>query len=1265
MAGGFAAGQGEPGLFRCGAFIVAPMFPQSRTFWRRAMETGAWASLPGFAMAAPDAVPVRSGAGGGWAWAVLGGALVGSAVAGWEVLRRRRREARADLHWRKILAMTDCMVWEAEVRREADRMHWRFTLLQPSQLYRRLAGGTPPAPERGLWQGFELPERAEMDRRSTEAMLSLKNGYEQSFPLRAEGRTYWLHETAAIEPVSPGCWRVVAVVTDVTARHEAEEARRVSEQRLERLAGDMHAMLWQASVAVLPDGLLRWELFMPRSELQRRLFGEATGDTPMLSWGDLGVPEAVAMDANAREAILSGRDGYEQEFHVPQTSGDIWLREQVTIRPDGDGRWSLIGVVVDVTMRHLADARRREEEARFQQLLSAANCLLWRGEVRRLVDGTLFWDALTSPSVLYQQIFGEQPAGTTCRLEWPRVNAPEICEMNERARAALLGGESGYTQEFRVLQPRRTLWLHEQVTITATGPDSWRLAGVVVDITARRDAEEARRAHEQQMARILDAVDCLLWQARVVDREDAQHWEMFIPPSRLYRKVFGEEAQPEANFHWERVVDATAKVRIDSVAAEALQSGARGYTQEFSVHCSSGGVRWLHEQVAIEPVGPGEWDLVGVITDVTPRHQAEEAEREHKRQLDKIFDVVDCLLWRAEVEERAGGELVWLVYVPGSNLYHKLFGPAEPDPRTALNWDEAGVQEYPEMQRRSAEAIHGGVPGYEQEFRASVGGKAYWLYERVSIKRIAYNRWELVGVIVDATAPKRAEAELAAEKERLAVTLRAMTEAVITTDIEGCVQFLNPAAVAMTCWETGDAVGRPVSDVCPLREEESETAVAVPVAQVLRGDSVAELPPRTTIVGRNGARRLVEGCCAPIHAADSTVVGAVLVFRDNTERDRLEQELLRASKLESVGLLAGGIAHDFNNILTAVLGNIALAQLDVEKESDLGRVLGDAERAALRARDLTQQLLTFARGGEPIRAAVRLPEIVAEMTRFALHGSKVKAEFDLAADLWPADVDKAQIGRVVHNLVINAVQAMPSGGTVRITGRNVRLAALELPQLRPGAYVHISVTDTGRGIAPDHIERVFEPYFTTKQTGNGLGLATVYSIVRKHKGHIGVESTLGRGTTFHVHLPAAEHAEMPAEAEPPVAHAMARGRVLFMDDEAPIRKLATTLLGRLGADVEVAADGQAAVDRFRAAREAGRPFDVVVMDLTVPGGMGGLEALERMRVIDPAVKAIVSSGYSSDPVLAHYRDYGFRGRVAKPYELTEFGRVLREVLESN
>ncbi len=1358
----------------------------------------------------------------GWWWALAGGAVVGLTLAGWRCWSRRRVDSAVDRRWRRALAMTDSMVWEAEVRRERDRMAWHFTMVQPSQLYRRLLGDHFPTPERGLWLDLHLPEQAEMDARSTVAMQEGKSGYEQDFRVLAEGRTFWLHETAAIETLGPDKWHVVAVVTDVTARREAEEIARANEQRLERLAGEMHALLWQARVVRRPVGAFDWEVFVPASELLRRLFGEARAVQPVLRWRDLGVPEAAAMEVTAREAILGGRTAYEQEFHVPRETGDIWLREQVAIRPVRDGEWALNGVIVDISQRRREEAQRRAEDANLQRLLSAAHCLLWRGEVRRLENGELSWDVLTSRSALYAEIFGDPPAGTACRLDWHRVAVPENAEIDARGAAAILSGKSGYEQEFRVLLPRRVLWLHEQVTISPAGPDSWNVVGVVVDVTARREAEEARRGHQAQLARILDAVDCILWQARVIDRGDGSlHWILFIPPSRLYRAVFGGEPGELPLFRWERVVDAATDIQMDGMAERAIFGGLRGYSQEFRALCPDR-PRWLHEQVAVEPAGPREWNLLGVITDATPRHEAEEAKREHQRQLDKIFDVVDCLLWRAEVEERPDGEQVWLVYVPGSALFHKLFGPAEPDPRTALNWDEANVPEYPEMQRRSAAAIRAGAPGYEQEFRAFVGGKMYWLFERASIKRTAFNRLELVGVVVDVTATrqaeqevrqselrfrtlfqhtpvamvetdfsaagrwleglratgvadlpthlashprdvwhaaglvrvvdcndmtlrvfgaatreellakrrrlvmpetleavrgtfvalaqgrdahecevrlrdlagrprqllvrwwigrnaagidlarsvvvlvdltdlKRAEAELAAEKERLAVTLRAMAEAVITTDVEGRVRFLNPAAVALTQWPAETAVGRPVAEVCPLREAENETVVPVPFERVLRGDTVAELPVHTTSAARGGGRRAVEGCCAPIHSADSAVVGTVLVFRDITERERLEHELARASKLESVGLLAGGIAHDFNNILTAVIGNLALGLLDVPAETELGAALRDAERAALRARDLTQQLLTFARGGEPIRTAVRLPEIIAEVTRFALHGAKVNAEFDLAPDLWPADVDKAQISRVVQNLAINAVQAMPAGGTVRLAARNVRVRALEVPPLAPGAYVRIAVADTGVGIKPEHLERVFEPYFTTKQTGSGLGLATVYSIVRKHKGHIRVQSALGHGTTFEVYLPAAEEAAPAAEADLPPARGGANGRVLFMDDEAPIRRLATALLRRLGSEVEVVADGQAAVERFAAARAAGRPFDVVIMDLTVPGGMGGLEALERLRAIDPAVRAIVSSGYSSDPVLANYRDYGFRGRVAKPYELAEFGRVLREV----
>ena len=383
---------------------------------------------------------------------------------------------------------------------------------------------------------------------------------------------------------------------------------------------------------------------------------------------------------------------------------------------------------------------------------------------------------------------------------------------------------------------------------------------------------------------------------------------------------------------------------------------------------------------------------------------------------------------------------------------------------------------------------------------------------------------------------------------------------------------------------------------------------------------------------------------------------------DITPRRQLEGEMLRASKLEAVGILAGGIAHDFNNILTVVLGNITLAEMDSGAQGAVVEMLRDAKRATLRARDLTQQLLTFAKGGSPVRSAVNLAELLSESAGFALHGAKVRGEFSFAPDLWSADADKGQIGQVVQNLVINSVQAMPEGGIVRVGAVNMAVPPeVAPPQLAPGRYVRISVSDTGVGIAPEHLANIFDPYFTTKQQGSGLGLATVYSIAKKHRGHIEVESRLGRGTTFHLWLPAASAEEVAANNRPALPAKM-KARVLFMDDEPAIRNMAGMFLGRLGIDFELAADGAAAVMRYKAAQTAGLPFDLVITDLTVPGGMGGREAMEQLVAFDPKVRAIVSSGYSRDPVLANYKAHGFCGILPKPYSLDQLQEALREVI---
>ncbi len=516
--------------------------------------------------------------------------------------------------------------------------------------------------------------------------------------------------------------------------------------------------------------------------------------------------------------------------------------------------------------------------------------------------------------------------------------------------------------------------------------------------------------------------------------------------------------------------------------------------------------------------------------------------------------------------------------------------------------------------------------------------------------------------LVDLTAIRGAQQALAAERERLSVTLSAMTEAVITVDGDGHVRFMNDAAGRLTGWAALQCIAQPLGQICPLQHA-TIPWVTAPAQAAMAGAGPVDLPAQTTLVSREGKSRLVEGQCAPIRDAGGVAIGAVLVMRDVTESSRIEAELIRASKMQSIGVLAGGIAHDFNNLLSIVMGNITLALLDAPTEATGGRWLREAERGALRARDLTQQLLTFAKGGDPVRTAAKLSDIVREAAEFALHGAAVKCEIEVAPDLRAADVDKGQIGQVVQNLVMNAVQAMPEGGVVRLDLRNETLAAGAVPTLPAGEYVRFEVADCGVGIAPQHILHIFEPFFTTKEHGSGLGLATVYSIIQKHRGHIAVESTPGNGTLFRIRLPATR-VDPPKPATPLNEGEPLRGRVLFMDDEEPIRIMTKALLERLGLEVVLTEEGGEAVRNYALARMNGKPFDLVIMDLTVPGAVGGAEAMREILKIDPKARGIVSSGYSSDPVMANFRDHGFRGMVPKPYRIADFARTIREVLSN-
>jgi nitrogen-specific signal transduction histidine kinase/ActR/RegA family two-component response regulator len=397
---------------------------------------------------------------------------------------------------------------------------------------------------------------------------------------------------------------------------------------------------------------------------------------------------------------------------------------------------------------------------------------------------------------------------------------------------------------------------------------------------------------------------------------------------------------------------------------------------------------------------------------------------------------------------------------------------------------------------------------------------------------------------------------------------------------------------------------------------------------------------------------------------------------NNSNRPVDRQDLKRRIRqLESIAALSGGIAHDYNNLLTAIMGNISLALEQVESDSKVSELLEQALAASRVAKTLTRRLITFSKGGQPTKKPTDIVNVIENTAAFSLSGSNVRCELGPSNGTWSASIDPQQIGQAIHNLMINAAESMPSGGTVSISFENMMV---DSPNsiLAPGRYIDIAIQDQGVGIPAEHIEKIFDPYFSTKAKGavkgTGLGLSISHSIISNHGGEITVCSRVGVGTTFHVLLPASEAPAgrgRPLKAKEnrgePGRPVLGQGRILVMDDEAMIRELTGNMLDYLGYDADFAAEGQCAVRKYRAALDASAPYDAVILDLTIKGGMGGQETMERLKEIDPSVKAIVSSGYSDNPVIADYKHYGFREVVAKPYEMVEFSQKLYRVVNDS
>lgn len=1094
----------------------------------------------------------------------------------------------------------------------------------------------------------------------------------------AEGvrRQTLMQWTVIVSPDGQPDWaRTVVTFSDLTEQRQAEARLQQSEDRWELAVRGLNVGLWEYDFtkekAFFSD---RWkemlgfrpeELTASRDEFWSRIHPEDVDRA------------RTAMQAHIDHAIPY----YNAELRLRCKDGSyLWVMSRGQALFDAAGQpQRIVGAHTDISEHKEAEQALRASEERYRLLFESNPSPMWLYDMRT----QRFLEVNTAAQITY---------GYT-RDEFLQMSIMDIRTADEQVRLKQV-------LEHKMLETRPNdlagIWRHQRkdgstlyMSITAHQYEFAHTPAVLVlaqDITERHLTEERLRVSEARYR--------ALFESAVEGVYECAADGTFRAVNPALARMLGHASPAEMI---ETVGNGRGVYRQRGRRREFLEAlGSNDTVTDFQSEamCADGSTKWVSENVRAIRDAQGELlYLQGFVSDITERRRAESALRASEERYRVLFEhspvaiveydyrsvgmwlndlrtagVHDLDRYMAENPEALSSSLHRIVPAGMNEAVVKLVGGRSKQ-EVAERMDWIFTEDAYLARQRAFVAIWKGVNQIEGELTLrAIDGTPRLVYYRwwlpVRAGKLDFEWTQLM--LVDLTGTKHAEAALATERERLSVTLRAMAESVVTTNTDGVIQFINHAAEELVGWKFGSAIGHPIEDVVMMRHQKTQAAVKLPLVEALAQHKVVDLPQHTTLVDRQGTARLVEGRCAPMFDDKDAPMGVVLVLRDIAERARLENEILRASKLESVGILAGGIAHDFNNILTVVMGNLTLAQLDTAANSKTARWLAEAERGTMRARDLTQQLLTFAKGGDPVRSAVRLPEVVRDSAAFALHGSKVSCEVDVTPDLWPADIDKGQIGQVVQNLVINAVQAMPEGGKIRARLRN-HSGAIGFNGDTPrndGRFVCISITDTGTGIRPEHLARIFDPYFTTKQSGSGLGLATVYSIIRKHQGHIEVESEMGKGTTFNIWLPAA--ATAPA-APPPGGTLPDRlsGRVLFMDDEETIRRMAQALLVRLGFEVVTVSDGAAAVSTYAEALSSGQPFRVVVMDLTVPGGMGGRQAMEELLKIDSGVRAIVSSGYSSDPVLANHRAHGFRGVVAKPYRIADLARVLRTVIEQD
>ena len=786
------------------------------------------------------------------------------------------------------------------------------------------------------------------------------------------------------------------------------------------------------------------------------------------------------------------------------------------------------------------------------------------------------------------------------------------------------------------------------IVIEDEGGNPKYMAASVIDITERKKAERALRESEELFRTIyenapvlIDAFDdngkCVLW-----NKQCQETFGCTIDEINSHDDVF-------SLFYPDPIEREEVKVAI--VEHDGLFRECHTATKDGSILSTM----WANFRLPDDTV-------ICLGYDITEQKQADKALKDSEEHLRAIFVAADNVAF--VTTDLYGEDAKILDFSPGAE---RIFGYSADEiigRKVAILHLSDDISKFPSIQQH----ISNGKKGYSGE-STLVRKSGEHFTALLTIHPRFDDSGEIVGtlgVTIDITDRKQAEEALLESESRLAVAQRIAhignwVWKIPKDELSWSDEIYKIFGLAEQEFAATDKAF--LEFVHPDDVELQQNAVK----KALNREEPYSIDHR--IVLKNGEIRFVHEAAAIIFSDDGEPLQMIGTIQDITDRKRVEEELLKARKLESVGILAGGIAHDFNNLLMAIIGYISLAQTRCDSPEIVNEYLTEAQNASNRAQNLTQQLLTFSKGGSPVKEIANVIDLVKETATFSLRGSNVSCDFSFPDKFWQVDVDKGQFSQVIQNLVINADQAMPEGGIIEIKGENITFSdknQIKDSVLREGDYIQLSVIDQGIGISKDHIQKIFDPYFTTKQKGNGLGLATTYSIIKNHQGIVIVESQIGVGTTFTIYLPRSLKDIVASNETNQEQLIKGQGRILIMDDEKMIRDVTGKMLKYLGYEVDYAEDGSKAIEQYKNASDSGNGFDVIIMDLTIPGGMGGKEAIQKLLEIDPQVKAIVSSGYSGDPIMSHYKKHGFSGVISKPYELESLGGVLHRVInESN